>query len=355
MRGKQAIAPKTVTSEAKTLKAQKPSPSSYRFGWFDWFCLWYPPGWLILFNRHWQHYHADPEGWNWLEYILFLLPGGFYLALLLRWLRLGGRSPRQTDASVEPGYQKAFRDEILAPILQHHFQPELHNTEHLPQQGHFIVVLNHAGMAFPWDFVGLGTLLSQTKGWFVQPVAHEIFFDHPWLKWWLPAGWSQILGGIRANRDSFEMAVADEQAETVLLYAPESWRGLAKGWQQRHQLETFDPSFIKLSDRHHIPILPVLCIGNEFLHPWAFNSRKLTKWTGLPLFPLSPLMIAFLLFPSMGVWAAKTHLRYYIQPLEKPWQRQHSLQNRSVAYQEAQDLRSRLQNSMNDYLSQLVK
>ncbi|MBD1868112.1 glycerol acyltransferase [Cyanobacteria bacterium FACHB-471] len=337
------------------MKAQKPSPSSYRFGWFDWFCLWYPPGWLILFNRHWQHYHADPEGWNWLEYILFLLPGGFYLALLLRWLRLGGRSPCQTNTSVEPGYQKAFRDEILAPILQHHFQPELHNTEHLPQQGHFIVVLNHAGMAFPWDFVGLGTLLSQTKGWFVQPVAHEIFFDHPWLKWWLPAGWSQVLGGIRANRNSFETAVADEQAETVLLYAPESWRGLAKGWQRRHQLETFDPSFIKLSDRHHIPILPVLCIGNEFLHPWAFNSRKLTKWTGLPLFPLSPLMIAFLLFPSMGVWAAKTHLRYYIQPLEKPWQREHSLQNRSVAYQEAQDLRSRLQNSMNDYLSQLVK
>jgi 1-acyl-sn-glycerol-3-phosphate acyltransferase len=350
-----AIASQTGVSETNPLKEVEPQLRPYRFGWFDWFCLWYPPGWLILFNRHWQHYHADPEGWNWLEYILFLLPGGFYLALLLRWLRLGGRSPRQNNAPIEPGYQKAFRDEILAPILQHYFQAELHNTEHLPQQGHFIVVLNHAGMAFPWDFVGLGTLLSQTKGWFVQPVAHEIFFDHSWLKWWLPAGWSQILGGIRANRDSFETAVAEEQTETVLLYAPEGWRGLAKGWRQRHQLETFDPSFIKLSDRHHIPILPVLCLGNEFLHPWAFNSRKLTKWTGLPLFPLSPLMIAFVLFPSMGVWAAKTHLRYYIQPLEKPWQQEQSLQNRSVAYQEAQDLRSRLQSSMNDYLSQLVK
>lgn len=354
MRGRKAIATKAVIPEVNTLNADKPSPP-YRFGWFDWFCLWYPPGWLVLFNRHWQHYHADPEGWNWVEYILFLLPGGFYLAMLLRWLRLGGRSPRQTQSPIEPTYQKAFRDEILAPILKHYFQAELHNTQHLPQQGNFLVVLNHAGMAFPWDFVGLGTLLSQTKGWFVQPVAHEIFFDHPWLKWWLPAGWSQILGGVRANRDRFETAVANGQAEAVLLYAPEGWRGLAKGWQQRHHLETFDPSFIKLSDRHHIPILPVLCLGNEFLHPWAFNSRKLTKWTGLPLFPLSPLMIAFVLFPSMGVWAARTRLRYYIQPLEQPWQQEHSLQNRSVAYQKAQELRSRLQNSMNDYLSQLVK
>jgi 1-acyl-sn-glycerol-3-phosphate acyltransferase len=354
MRGRKAIATKAVIPQSNTLNAKKPSPP-YRFGWFDWFCLWYPPGWLILFNRHWQHYHADPEGWNWVEYILFLLPGGFYLAMLLRWLRLGGRSPRPTKSPIEPTYQQAFRDEILAPILKHYFQAELHNTQNLPRQGRFLVVLNHAGMAFPWDFVGLGTLLSQTKGWFVQPVAHEIFFDHPWLKWWLPAGWSQILGGVRANRDSFEKAMDAGNAETVLLYAPEGWRGLAKGWQQRHQLETFDPSFIKLSDRHHIPILPVLCLGNEFLHPWAFNSRKLTKWTGLPLFPLSPLMIAFVLFPSMGVWAARTRLRYYIQPLEQPWQQEHSLQNRSIAYQKAQELRSRLQNSMNDYLSQLVK
>jgi len=30
-----------------------------------------------LFNRHWQHYYADPDGWNWLEYPLFLIPGGF--------------------------------------------------------------------------------------------------------------------------------------------------------------------------------------------------------------------------------------------------------------------------------------
>jgi len=40
-----------------------------------------------LFNRH-LYYYADPDGWNWLEYPLFLIPGGFYLALLIRWLRL---------------------------------------------------------------------------------------------------------------------------------------------------------------------------------------------------------------------------------------------------------------------------
>ncbi len=72
----------------------EPLKQVYQFTWFDWFCLWYPPGWLILFNRHWQRYNSDPDGWNWLEYSLFLIPGGFYVALLIRWLRLGCRLPR---------------------------------------------------------------------------------------------------------------------------------------------------------------------------------------------------------------------------------------------------------------------
>ncbi len=98
------------------IQLQTTSNDGYKFSWFDWFCLWYPPGWLILFNRHWQHYHKYADGWNWLEYILFLLPGGFYLALLMRWLRLGCRSPRKEFDEFDPNYQQAFRTEILAPI-----------------------------------------------------------------------------------------------------------------------------------------------------------------------------------------------------------------------------------------------
>jgi 1-acyl-sn-glycerol-3-phosphate acyltransferase len=315
-------------------------PPTCQWSWFDWFCLWYPPGWLILFNRHWQRYHADPDGWNRLEYGLFLIPGGFYLALLIRWLRLGCRSPRAAASPIDPSYQQAFRDEVLTPILRHYFRAELHQTENLPRSGRLIVTLNHAGMCFPWDFLGLGMLLGQTRGWVVQPVAHELFFDHPWLRWWLPAGWSQVLGGVRAARSSVEAAIAQEDTNTVLLYAPEGWRGLAKGWQQRQQLTTFDPSFVKLSNRYQIPILPVVCSGSELLHPWAFNVERLARWLKLPLFPISPLMVAFVCFPSMGVWAARSRLRYFIQPLEQP---QSPLQSASAAYHQAQALRAQMQ------------
>jgi 1-acyl-sn-glycerol-3-phosphate acyltransferase len=319
----------------------------YRFSWFDWFCLWYPPGWLILFNRHWQHYHADPEGWCWFEYGLFLIPGGFYIALLSRWLRLGCRSPQRLPTQIEPTYQKAFRDELLSPIMKYYFRAELQHLEQLPTTAPLIVATNHAGMCFPWDLVGLGMLLSQARGWLSRPIAHTIFFDHPWLRWWLPAGWSQVLGGIRADARSFEAAVKAQDSQTILLYAPEGWRGLAKGWGKRYQLQTFDPSFMRLSDRYQVPILPVICMGNESLHPWTINLKKLARWLGLPMFPLSVLSLVFILFPSMGIWANRTRLHYFIQPVEKPW-KEDDVQGKpgfdhTITYRQAQALRSRLQ------------
>lgn len=312
--------------------------NGYKWSWFDWFCLWYPPGWLILFNRHWQHYHADPDGWNWGEYILFLIPGGFYLALLIRWLRLGCRSPRRGVGKFQPSYQQAFRDEVIGPIVKYHFRGELHQAE-LPEKVPLLVAMNHAGMCFPWDFLVLGYLLSQARGWTIQPLAGLALFDHPWVIWWLPPGWTTVLGAVRAELNDFDTAASQRQ---VILYAPEGLRGPAKGWRRRYQLEKFDLSFVQLSDRYQIPILPVACIGNESLHPWAVNFKKLARRFKLPFLPVSPLMVVFILFPSMGVWAMKTRLKYFIQPLQ-PIAENQEPKKRSIAYQKAQQLRAQLQ------------
>ena len=328
------------TQKEKVLK------QSYKFSWFDWFCLWYPPGWLILFNRHWQHYHADPDGWNWLEYGLFLIPGGFYIAMLSRWLRLGCRSPRKEAGEFEPNYQQVFSTEILAPIIKYYFHGELQQIDQLPQTGPMIVAMNHAGMCFPWDFITLAYLISEARGTTVQTLANTALFEHPWMIWWLPPQWSQVLGGVRAELDDFEAAITQDR---IILYAPEGVRGPIKGWKKRYQLQKFDVSFIKLSDRHHIPIVPVVCIGSESLHPWTVNLQKLQRLFKLPFLPLSPLMLLLMLFPSMGVWAMKTRLRYFIQPVKKDVS---SSKSRAAIYQQAQKLRENLQIQINQLLSQ---
>lgn len=328
-------------------EVEKAASKGYKFSWFDLFCLWYPPGWLILFNRHWQHYHKDPDGWNWLEYGLFLLPSGFYLALLIRWLRLGCRSPRVEAEEFDPNYQQAFAEEVLAPIVKYYFQGELQQIENLPQTGPMIVAMNHAGMCFPWDFLTLSYLLSKAQGWVVQPLTNASLFDHFWVIWWLPPSWSKVLGAVRAELSNFEAAI---QKRTILLYAPEGLRGPRKGWRRRYQLETFDLSFIQLSQRYQIPILPVICIGNENLHPWTLNIKKLQTLLKLPFLPLSPLMLVFILFPSIGVWAMKSRLRYLIQPLEEPYLKAgcetDSSKGRLAAYRQAQELREKMQSQI---------
>ena len=338
-------------------KFVRASDSSYEFSWFDWFCLWYPPGWLILFNRHWQHYHADPDGWNWLEYGLFLIPGGFYLALLLRWLRLGCRLPQNQGYQFNPKYQQAFRDEVLASIVKHYFRAELHQVENLPQTGPLIVAMNHAGMCFPWDFLALGYLLSETREWVVQPLAHIALFNHPWVTWWLPPDWAQVLGGVKAELDDFEAAIAEKK---IILYAPEGLRGPGKGWQKRYQLETFDLSFIRLSDRYNLPILPVVCIGNESLHSWTVNLKNLARRLKLPFLPLSLLMFVFILFPSMGVWARRSRLRYFVQPVYQSALAQElaidqvptsSKEERVTTYRHAQKLREKMQATITQLLN----
>jgi 1-acyl-sn-glycerol-3-phosphate acyltransferase len=168
------------------------------------------------------------------------------------------------------------------------------------------------------------------------------------------------LGGIRAELDDFEAALAQK---TILLYPPEGLRGPRKGWRRRYQLETFDLSFIRLSDRYQIPILPVVCLGNELLHPWAFNIKKLAKQFQLPFLPISILIPVFVLFPSMGVWAMRSRLRYFIQPLyqtestaatnaEQIQAQKFSLrEERAVTYRQAQAFREKLQNQISQLFS----
>jgi len=55
-----------------------------------------------------------------------------FLALLIRWLRLGCRHRREHD-QFDPNYQQAFRDEVLAPIMKYYFRGELRTC---PRQDH---------------------------------------------------------------------------------------------------------------------------------------------------------------------------------------------------------------------------
>lgn len=265
----------------------------------------------------------------------------------MRWARLGFRTPKTQDRPFDPHYQQALIDEVIEPIVSSYFQGQLEIIGKLPSHSSVIVVLNHAGMCFPWDFLTLAYLLNRHCGWAIEPLAHLALFEHPWMLWWFPADWARVLGAIPAEKEALETALHKGK---VILYAPEGVRGPGKGWKNRDRLQTFDPAFIRLSQEYKVPILPIVCLGSEGLHPWAINLPRVADRLKLPVFPVSPLMILLGLFPSMGVWAAKTPLRYYMQPI-LDFSTERKPLSTSQAYRQAQELRSQMQATLNSLSS----
>jgi len=89
------------------------------------------------------------------------------------------------------------------------------------------------------------------------------------------------------------------------------------------------------------------------LCPWALNLKKLAKRFNLPFLPFY--FDVFILFPSLGVWAMRTRLRYYVQPLYQTestglgtdqLQAQNFLTRRASSFRQAQRLREKLQNQI---------
>lgn len=279
----------------------------FRLTVFDRFCLVFPPGWLVLVHRHWNYYHPEAKSFSLVELLLFLLPGGQYLAILLKRLR---SRKEESQRSFDEEYQRAFHEEVLARLCNRQFSPELVGVERLPEEPPVLLVMNHAGLPFPWDFVAFACCLREATGWNVQPLAHPDLFDHPLVKLLLPEGWALALGGIRAGRQELKVAL---QTGTVIILAPEGARGPGKGWTKRYRLEPFDPAFLSLSKRYEVPLHSAICVGSEEISRWAENWRRAAKAVRLPLLPISPLTPLVLLYPSLLFWGMKTKMRFFIQ------------------------------------------
>lgn len=98
-----------------------------------------------------------------------------------------------------------------------------------------------------------------------------------------------------------------------------------------------------------MPILPVVCLGNERLHPWAKKLEFIARRLKMPFFRLSLGILAFILFPSLEVWGMKTRLHYHIQPIYK-LNIEEEKQVRSYFYQEVQRLQEKLQCILNQLI-----
>jgi 1-acyl-sn-glycerol-3-phosphate acyltransferase len=324
---------KVATQREKTI-------SRFRWRWYDTLCLYLPFGWLIFLNRHWNFYHRAlrPVAWAGYECLFFLLPFGFYFSMGLRALR-----ERFFPASVKPtpatscsicgescindlllvrDYSHRWCNELVSVLDQKYFRAEYRGLEKVPTQGPAIIMMNHAGMAFPWDFMLFGAKLHQINreqpNYLLRAPGEKAFTRNKILRYILPEGWTGTLGGVEATYQNFEKIIKHKQ---LSLYAPEGAGGMGKSWGQRYQLQHFHTSAIRLAAVYNVPIVPVVCVGNEWLHPFAYDVKAIARLLKFPFFGVSPFSIWVLLFPSMLPWSLPAQMRYYVSdPVHLPRQ-----------------------------------
>ncbi len=306
--------------------------SRFRWRWYDTLCLYLPFGWLLFLNRHWNFYHSAvrPVAWTWYECLLFLLPFGFYLSMGLRAIRERLARPRIHAPLASPvcpicgescindlmpirDYSKQWCTELVRVMDEKYFKAEYHGLEKIPAEGPAIIMMNHAGMAFPWDFMVFGAKLhkeyQENPNYLLRAPGEKAFTRNKILRYVLPEGWTGTLGGVEATYANFEKIIKHKQ---LSLYAPEGAGGMGKNWNQRYQLQHFHTSAIRLAAIHNVPIVPVVCVGNEGLHPFAYDVKALAKLLKFPFFGISPFSVWVLPFPSMLPWSLPAKMRYYV-------------------------------------------
>jgi 1-acyl-sn-glycerol-3-phosphate acyltransferase len=211
--------------------------------------------------------------------------------------------------------------------------------------------MNHAGMAFPWDFLIFGAQLyakhRYNSDYLLRAPGEKAFTRNKILRYILPEGWTGTLGGVEATFANFEKIVKHKQ---LALYAPEGAAGMGKGWDRRCQLQHFHTSWLRLAAQYNVPLVPVVCIGSEWLHPYSYDIKWLAKLLKFPFFGISPFSIWVLLFPSMLPWSLPAKMRYYVfDPVSLPKQ---DYANFSTA--DWQNLADRFNSDMQKKLDELL-
>ncbi len=164
------------------------------------------------------------------------------------------------------------------------FRTTWEQAEPLPE-GRVIVVANRVG-SDPWDALVLiaGALADPTRPRLLRA---------PAAAWWLRLPWlgdlTLRLGAYPAHPATAIDLLRDQQA---LLALPENRKGLDAG--RRGRVARLTPSFVKLAEASHAPIVPVAIRGGDERAPALLDLNTLGRRLGLNDLALTPL------FPWLG-------------------------------------------------------
>ena len=136
----------------------------------------------------------------------------------------------------------------------------------------------------------------------------------------IPGFWKRN-GAVDATFDNFETMMFYEQ-QNLLVY-PEGVPGIGKGFNNRYKLQELKTSFLRMSIKYKTDIIPFFCINGEYLNPYSYDSKAVTRFVnkiGIPFLPLGIITPLILLQPWLFYFAFPANLKYVLGKRIKPYE-----------------------------------
>lgn len=225
-------------------------------------------------------------------------------------------------------YTKSIISKVIVFQEKYYFRPRFIGFENMPERVRpdvpLIFASNHSGMAFPWDGIMLASGIYKKFDYgkdsfrpLTSPMLSESVLMNPYLydNLW------KIVGSVDASFLNFETMM--HQSEHNLLIYPEGVPGIAKGFNNRYQLQRFSSSFITMSIKFKTDIVPVLTINGEYVNAWAYKSdtlNKLVNKIGVPFFPIGLVSLLLPLQPWIFYMGFPAKLTYVLGKPIKPYE-----------------------------------
>ena len=191
------------------------------------------------------------------------------------------------DRKYIAGYETLFRF-----LSRYYWRIETRGLEHLPREGPAVLVGTHRGF-MPWDAVMVLHLISQTTGRVPRFLIHPGLLKFPFV-----ADFVTKLGGVLACQQSAERVLENGE---ILGVFPEGTRGAFALYRDAYKLQSFGrDSFTRLALRYRAPIIPFVTVGSAEIFPvvWQIKSRRWTRYSDWPCFPVSTFPLCPLPLPS---------------------------------------------------------
>ena len=237
---------------------------------------------------------------------------------------------------------RALARAIYDPIYTKWFRAEWDGLNKIPTEGGALLVANHAG-AIPSDAPVIMHGIEKELERPVYGLADYFFRTVPVIG----TLWARS-GGVSA-RPANAYRLLKEQQQLALVF-PEGTKGPSKSYTDRYQLRRFGRGgFVEIAMRAGVPVIPIAVVGAEESMPILFRLNGVARALKLPYFPVT---VNSLLLGPIGYvtyFPVKIKLRV-LDPVTFDVEPGLDRYSRSRVMDEAEGIRTRLQDSIRDML-----